>query len=410
MIPIAITLSLLGALGFAFLLVEARRRGLGFRVLVNLVRGGMTDVGRGDVHLLLCVADHFEPYWNDAGRDVADGRVGRWVRDYPERFEGFRDSDGRPPRHTFFYPIDQYDPEHVDALAGLCRAGFGEIEVHLHHRDDTAENLRETLLSHKNLMAQRHGVGVRDSASGGLTYAFIHGDWALDNSRPDGRCCGVDNELDVLRETGCYADLTMPSYPSPTQTRKINSLYYAVDDPTRPKSHDWGTDVGLAEAPARSLLMIQGPLALNWRQRAKGLFPRVENGCIQANQAPSLARLSAWLNARVQVPSRPDWYFVKLHTHGAPEANQEVLLGEPMVAFHEALARKAEADPSFHFHYLTAREMTNLVKAAEAGWRGSVDEARDFRFVPEAAEVALPEGHPGVGGKSRSRNAYRLDA
>ena len=51
----------------------------------------------------------------------------------------------------------------------------------------------------------------------------------------------------------------------------------------------------------------------------------------------------------VQVPSRPDWYFVKLHTHGAPEGNQRVLLGEPMMEFHRALASEAAEDPSFPF-------------------------------------------------------------
>ena len=66
---------------------------------------------------------------------------------------------------------------------------------------------------------------------------------------PDGRCCGVNDEIDILRETGCYADFTLPSSPSPTQTRKINSIYYAVDDPLEPKSHDWGTDVGRAASP-----------------------------------------------------------------------------------------------------------------------------------------------------------------
>src|SRR5262249_25668341 len=180
------------------------------------------------------------------------------------------------------------------------------------------------------------------------------------NSRPDGRCCGVNNELDVLRETGCYADLTMPSYPSPTQTRKVNSLYYAVDDPRRPKSHDRGLDVGDAAPPDNALLLIQGPLVLDWSRRKGGLTPRVENGCLQGNQAPILDRVEAWLRAGIQVPSRPDWYFVKLHTHGAPEANQRVLLGEAMVEFHRSLARKAEADPRFHFHYVTAREMFNL--------------------------------------------------
>jgi len=133
-----------------------------------------------------------------------------------------------------------------------------------------------------------------------LAYAFIHGNWALDNSRPDGRWCGVNNELDILRETGCYADFTFPSAPSPTQTRKINSIYYAVDDPARPKSHDWGIDVGRGPAPVNGLLLIQGPLLLDWRRRKWGLLPGVENGCIQGNQIPTIRRLETWLRARVQ--------------------------------------------------------------------------------------------------------------
>ncbi len=389
MILILLALLVVLGAGFPFVMIEARRRGLGFWVFAELTRAAVEP--KGDVHLLLCIADHYEPYWNDVGPEVADGRVDRWVRDYPSYFADFQDSDGRPPRHTFFYPIDQYDAKHVDALASLCRAGFGEIEVHLHHHDDTSENLRATLLAHKELMALKHGIGARDSSTGELTYAFIHGDWALDNSRPDGRCCGVDDELNVLRETGCYADLTMPSYPSTTQTRKINSLYHAVDDPTRPKSHDWGFDVGSTPAPMDSLLMIQGPLTVDWTRRVKGFLPRVENSCIQGNQAASIERLDAWLKARVQVPSRPDWYFVKLHTHGAPEANQKVLLEGPMVEFHKALARKAAADPSFHYHYVTARELANLVKAAEAGWRGSVDKVRDYQFVWDSANAVLSQ-------------------
>ena len=91
--------------------------------------------------------------------------------------------------------------------------------------------------------------------------------------------------------------------------------------------------------------------------------------------------LNLWLRAQVQVPTRADWSFVKLHTHGAPEQNQKVLLGPAMVAFHEELARRAKENAEFHFHYVTAREMYNLVKAAEAGWRGSVLEARDFELV-----------------------------
>ena len=59
-----------------------------------------------------------------------------------------------------------------------------------------------------------------------------------------------------------------------------------------------------------------------------------------------------------------------------------------MIAFHRALARKASEESSFHFHYVTAREMYNLARAAEAGWTGSVDQARDFELVSNVRVAA----------------------
>jgi hypothetical protein len=280
-----------------------------------------------DVHLLLCIADHYEPNLYDAPPALARARVRKWVEQYPRLFGGFRDSDGRPPRHTFFFPLEVYEAEHLDALAELCRHGFGEVEVHLHHDHDTADNLRRRLLEFKTVLSEQHGLLARDKRTGEVGYAFIHGNWALDNARPDGRWCGINNELDVLRETGCYVDMTLPSAPSPTQTRTINSIYYATDDPARPKSHDTGVPVGRGPQPPNSLMLIQGPLLLDWGNRKWGLLPRIENACLQGSQPPSLERLRLWLKARVQVPTRPDWFFVKLHTHGANEANQGVLLG-----------------------------------------------------------------------------------
>jgi hypothetical protein len=271
-----------------------------------------------------------------------------------------------------------YRPCEVDQIASLCRAGFGEVEVHLHHNNDTPDHLRKTLIDWKQTLRDRHDLLPRHRHTGETEYAFIHGNWALNNSHPDGILCGVNNEVDILRETGCYADFTLPSYPDPTQTRKINSIYYAVGDANKPKSHDWGVDVGTTGQPDRSIMLMQGPLLLKWRGRKYGLLPRVENGNLQASQPPSEYRLDLWLSARVQVPSRPDWYFVKLHAHGATEESQSVLLGEPMVRFHELLARRASENPNFHYHYVTAREMYNLAKAAESGWTGTVNDARDY--------------------------------
>jgi hypothetical protein len=354
----------------------------------------LTSIGRrrapkpGEpVHVLLAICDHYEPKLGGAPMGQARDRVRRWVEEYPRLFADFRDSDGRPPRHSFFYPAEEYEPEFLDGLAGLCRQGFGEVEVHLHHDNDTAENLRRTLTNFKRILADRHGLLSRDKVTGEVAYGFIHGNWALDNARCDGRWCGVNNELDLLRETGCYADFTLPSAPSETQTRTINRIYYAVDDPAGPKSHNTGVPVGVGRKPDRGLMLIQGPLCLDWGRRKLGVLPGIENANLQATQAPSDRRLEMWLRCRVQVPTRPDWFFVKLHTHGANEANMPALLGEPMVRFHQLLRERANGEPNFRFHYVTAREMYNLAVAAEAGHGGDVSVARDWRLVPEAALV-----------------------
>jgi hypothetical protein len=144
-------------------------------------------------------------------------------------------------------------------------------------------------------------------------------------------------------------------------------------------------------------MLVQGPLLLNWALRKWGLLPRIENGCLQGNQPPTGQRVDLWLKAHVQVPARPDWFFVKLHTHGANEANQPVLLGEPMVGLHRHLADRAAEDPQFHYHYVTAREMYNLARAAEAGWQGSVDGARDFELVPTESVPGMAQAAPRCG-------------
>ncbi len=366
--------------------ITIRRRGMRRWLLPYLwTAGRRRRAGNDDeVHVLLCVADHFEPKWGNAAAEVAARRVQNWTRDYPRQFECFRDSDGRPPRHTFFYPCEEYEPVYLDALGDLCRAGFGEVEIHLHHDRDTAEGLREKLLAFKDILVERHGLLARDRVSGEARYGFIHGNWALCNSRDDGRYCGVNDELTILRDTGCYADLTFPSAPHSTQPAKLNSIYYAASRPDRCRGHDHGWDAGSGCAPDSALLLIQGPLVLNWAGRR--WRPTLENGCLQGSQPPSMTRLDNWLKARVQIPRRPDWFFVKLHAHGAQEDSQRVLLGESMVRFHEGLAQRARANPKFHYHYVSAREMFNLVKAAEAGWTGSVTDALDYRLTWNGAD------------------------
>ena len=51
----------------------------------------------------------------------------------------------------------------------------------------------------------------------------------------------------------------------------MNAIYYAIDDPLRAKSYDWGEDAMVGKKSQDGLLMITGPLTTNWRQRKLGL-------------------------------------------------------------------------------------------------------------------------------------------
>ncbi len=333
-------------------------------------------------HVLIAVCDHFEPF-HDAGKSTALDRVSLWHAEFARLAAEFRDSGGTPPRHTFFYPIEQWDADVCSALAMLCHHTACEAEIHLHHKNDTAENLRTVLEEGKTRLAQL-GLLSRD-AQGRPRYGFIHGNWALDHSHPEGKACGVADELRILRQTGCYADFTLPSAPSPCQVRTINSLYYARED-GQPRSHERGERVRAGQPrPERDdeLLMVQGPLGLNWRWRKFGVLPRIENSDVTGANPPTPVRLGLWERCHIHVEGRPDWLFVKLHTHGAVERNSDMLLGDGMRAFHRQLAARAQADADFRYHYVTAREMVNILHAAEAGHAGDPHEYRDFAYRRE---------------------------
>jgi hypothetical protein len=311
-------------------------------------------------HIYFCICDHFEPYWKGADKKTARRRIQLWLDQYPRIGDKYRDSDGLPLKYTFFYPEEEYQKDDLDALAELCRTGFGEVEIHLHHDNDTSENLRRILLDYKTRLHEVHGLLSKDKRTGEIAYGFIHGNWALDNSRPDGRWCGVNNEISILLETGCYADFTMPSAPDPTQTGTVNSIYYAVDDPASPKSHDSGKNACVGnEVPG--LLMVQGPLTVPWYNRKWGIIPRIENGGLMGNNPPHANRINEWVNAGIHVDGAPEHVFVKIYTHGTQERNAKMLFNSGgLVSLFEKLSAYAD-EISSEIHYVSARELTNIV-------------------------------------------------
>lgn len=356
-----------------------RIRGLSLSNIIRMLRKTANDRSNAGRHVFICVADHFEPMWANASARLQRERVKRWCDLYPKLAAEFGDSRGRGGIHSFFYPAEQYDPELLGMLAELCRAGFGEIEVQVHHENDSAENFRDTLLRFTDVLYHQHGV-LRKRDDGTITYGFVHGNWALDNSHPYGDWCGVNNEISILRETGCYADFTLPAAPDPCQISTINSIYYAVDDPESSKSHDMGTPAKLGrKPPCDSLLLIQGPLAFDWTNKKFGMLPAIENGDLQGTRGATFERFQIWHRVGIGVLGHPEWRFIKIHTHGCDEANTEILLGETMREFYQSLQKHAEAVPEFRYYFVTAYEMAMLVHQAEHGLKEPVFPVDNFK-------------------------------
>jgi len=344
-------------------------------------------------HLLVALCDHHEPLAPVGGEmisgtfakaDVARGqaRTRVWRTDYPTLARRYRDADGRHPRHSFFFPGEEYRPEFLEPLAELAREGLGEVEVHLHHDGDTEATLEKQLVETLANFA-KHGHLSRDP-DGRLRYAFIHGNWALANARPDGRWCGVDAELPLLFRTGCYADFTFPAAPDPSQPNIVNRIYWPTGDLAQKRAFETGARAKVGEKHDDRMLIIQGPLALA-RRPNKPISMRIENSALTSHDPASPKRARTWVSRNIHVEGRPEWVFVKLHTHGAPEAEAKSLLGDGGHALHEVLTTEYNDGQRWKLHYVTAREMFNIARAAMDGKAGDPAEYRDYVLTPPPA-------------------------
>ncbi len=330
-------------------------------------------------HILFLVCDHYEPRHGATEPDQPSRRVATWHREYAGMQAELRTRYGKSPVHSFFYP-PHHGYEHLPRLAEMAYDGLGEVELHYHHRDDTPDSLRRAL--NESIAAYNaHGLLLESGSPPRTGFGFVHGDWALNNSC-NGQYCGVNDEISILQDLGCWADFTLPS-GNKCQTRKINSIYYGVGDPDRPKAHDRGPDARVGAMPPAGLMLIQGPLAINWS--APG-HPRPENASLTTHNWGRPDRIPVWLNANVHVKGRPEWLFVKLHTHGAIEKDFDALFGEKARALHKVLNEQYDNGREYRLHYVTARQAYNIAKAAEAGLSGDPSQYVDHVIAPPTTQ------------------------
>jgi hypothetical protein len=333
--------------------------------------------------VIIVVVDHWEPGGNAA-------IVQTWMSQYRSLARRHLDSDGKVFQHTFFFPIETVLPPHmgergyqVDSLVSLCRDGYGDVEVHWHHGGDSSSSFRTKLRAGLDSL-QAHGAlgGV-----GCIThFAFIHGNWALDNSRcgeSGDEFCGVNDEISLLKSAGCYADFTFPSLKSVAQPKRVNSIFYCVDDPERPKSYDLSVESRVGYRPEdNEFLLIEGPLLIDWRDWRFHWHPTIDDGCLYPEMLASAARFDLWLRGAVVVPGRENWRIVRLFTHGCGPGGVEANMGPEMDTMLSGIEREYRDGGRYRLHYMTARELFNVIKAAEAGRDGDANDYRNFQIGP----------------------------
>jgi hypothetical protein len=335
-------------------------------------------------HIIFTIANHFEPSWSENGNlnvDDQNRRLDEYIKLARKTGEAVRDINGTKFRHTNFYPIEQYHHSLLEKLSQMQAEGLGDIEIHLHHgveKPDTSENLRKTLVEYRDIFAEEHKLLSRFDGDKMPRWAFVHGNLALANSC-NGKYCGVDDEMQILAETGCYADFTYPTAPDETQVPIINKIYECSLPLDQPVPHRIGKSVRVGESISNFPIIFQGPLVFNWRRKIKGIHvPKIDDGALVYNQRRDMERFNRWKNANVTVEGKEDWIFVKLYCHGFFTHDQSACIGEDAQRFFSEIIENSERTGEFDIYFATAREAFNMVLAATDGKKGSPNEYRNY--------------------------------
>jgi hypothetical protein len=332
-----------------------------------------------------------------------------WVDDYIAMASQHCDADGRHPVHSYFLMTTPTLQRAIvqSALTKFNQAtygGYGEVEYHCHHgatdeRKRTEDVATTTLISQITLAKEyfnKHGALITAERTPKCTFGFIHGMWCLDNTRyddwtdphdPHYEYCGVNQELRILSQLGCYADFTFPAW-GPMEPLLHDAIFYAADD-NDPGSYKKSANIRVVEVnqpPFGDLMIIQGPKT----STNVGVVPG------SYYQYATLARMDDWVAHNVHITGRNDWIFIKVYTHGcmgnvSDPATWDSFFGKTMDKFYTDIEQKYNDGVNWKLHYVSAREMYNIIKAAEAGLTGDPGAYRDFLIPPYANMVILTE-------------------
>lgn len=363
-----------------------RTKGLQYWLPYDFLRELQLRSGRKNqnspTHVIFAFVDHFEPGNGGVALARQKARVTKWAEEYPLLARRHQDSDGRHPSHTFFFPPHYDTDDHLARIVQLCGQGFGEVEMHLHHDrhgpwPDDESSLRQKIMACVNDFSRHGAFSLPD---GTKKFAFIHGDWALANSRHGGAHCGVNDEISILRDAGCFSDFTFP-ISNESQPRLCNRFFYGASTPEYPKGYNrLYQEVVAGNKNRPGILFVQGPIGLRWQARTHHFKPSIEQSNIDKMDAPFPCRIDYWVNKGIHVFGRPEWVFIKIHTHGAREVDWDVLLGRACDEMFGYLEERYNDGVNYMLHYVSAREMYNIIRAAEDEQSGNPTAFRDYEI------------------------------
>ena len=145
---------------------------------------------------------------------------------------------------------------------------------------------------------------------------------------------------------------------------QINSIYYVLDDPDKPKSYNFGHPVKMHSTVNECLMIIQRPLYPFFEN--KGILGlRVFGDVIDGSIPVTAKRIDSWVNTGIHIQGIPNTVFVKTHTHGA--VNSQAVLGNEMHYIFEYLENKYNDSKNYILYYVTARVMYNIINALKDG-------------------------------------------
>jgi hypothetical protein len=186
--------------------------------------------------------------------------------------------------------------------------------------------------------------------------------------------------MQILADTGCYADFTLPSAPDRSQVPRLNDIYQCGHPLTEARPHRSGPGLRIGDDPTLPVIFT-GPLVFDWTRRLRGLpVPRLEDGALAENYPLSLGRLNRWRNAHISIEGQPEWTFIKLYSHGFFEWDQDAMIGEQMKRFMSEAMEFGEKTGQFKICFASAREAFNMVMAALDGKKGRPGDFRDYRL------------------------------